>query len=350
MSFVPDTLGSFFAHGFDTVIDVRAPAEFAEDHVPGAINLPALTDAERARVGTIYKQVSPFSARKIGAALVARNVAAHLDGPLSDKDGGWRPLVYCWRGGQRSGSVATILREVGWRVETVPGGYKTYRSLVVDLLHVSPVSARLVLLDGHTGTAKTEVLARLSALGCQVIDLEALAHHRGSYLGAHIDAQPSQKTFESGLARALWACDPTRPIIVEAESSKIGDLLIPTSFWKSMLDAPRIRIDAPVAARSEYLTRAYRDLIADPDALVAALERLVPIQGHARVNDWVALAQSGAFVELASELTRHHYDPRYEAAAKARDVRYARVFDCNALDTKTLDGLAGKIADWINAQ
>jgi tRNA 2-selenouridine synthase len=187
-----DSLAEFARHGFDAVIDVRSPAEFAEDHLPGAISLPALSDAERAVVGTIYKQESPFRARKIGAAMVARNVAAHLDGPLAAMDGGWRPLVYCWRGGQRSGSVATILREVGWRVETVEGGYRSFRRAVVRALYDAAFPARVVLLDGNTGTAKTAVLARLKAMGAQVIDLEGLARHRGSLLGG-MGGQPRRR-------------------------------------------------------------------------------------------------------------------------------------------------------------
>ncbi|MFN5828613.1 MAG: tRNA 2-selenouridine(34) synthase MnmH, partial [Rhodobacterales bacterium] len=210
------------ALGFDDVIDVRAPAEWAEDHIPGAVNLPVLDDAERARVGTIYKRENPFRARKVGAALVARNAAAHLEGPLADKPGGWRPLVYCWRGGQRSGSFASILSQIGWRVETVAGGYKTYRSLVVQALYDAPVPSRVIVLDGNTGTAKTELLALMAERGVQVIDLEGLANHRGSLFGGRAGGQPSQKGFESRLAMALAALDPTRPLVVEAESSKIG--------------------------------------------------------------------------------------------------------------------------------
>ncbi|MFZ1662256.1 MAG: rhodanese-like domain-containing protein, partial [Paracoccaceae bacterium] len=143
------------ALGFDAIIDVRSPAEFAEDHIPGAINLPVLDNDERARVGTIYKQQSPFLARKIGGALVAKNAARHLEGPLADLTGGWRPLIYCWRGGQRSGSFATILSQVGWRVELLQGGYKTWRALVVTQLADLPVASPVTVLDGNTGTAKT---------------------------------------------------------------------------------------------------------------------------------------------------------------------------------------------------
>ena len=143
-----------------------------------------LDDAERAEVGTIYKQVSPFTARKVGAALVAANAARHLQGPLADKPGGWRPLVYCWRGGQRSGSFASILAQIGWRVETIAGGYKAWRGLVVEALYDQPFPCPVVVLDGNTGSAKTEILNMLPGLGVQVLDLEGLARHRGSLFGA----------------------------------------------------------------------------------------------------------------------------------------------------------------------
>ena len=232
----------FLAHGFDDLIDVRSPAEFAEDHVPGAISLPVMSNEERARVGTIYVQESPFLARKIGAAVVARNAAAHIEGPLADRDGGWRPLVYCWRGGQRSGSFATILSQIGWRAETVEGGYRSWRRLVQGALYEGTLPHRLVLLDGLTGTAKTEILHRLDRLGTQVLDLEGLAGHRGSLLGGMPGGQPSQKGFETALATRLAALDPGRPVLAEAESSKVGDLALPPAIWSAMRAAKRIEV------------------------------------------------------------------------------------------------------------
>jgi len=194
MTFEISDLSALNEAPFDDIIDVRSPSEFAEDHIPGAINLPVLSDEERARVGTIYTQESPFLARKIGAALVARNAAAHIEGPLSGKDGAWRPLIYCWRGGQRSGSFASILAQIGWRVDTLSGGYQSYRRNVVRLLYETAITSPIVLLDGNTGTGKTDILKRLPTLGIQVIDLEGLACHRGSALGSLGD-QPSQKGF-----------------------------------------------------------------------------------------------------------------------------------------------------------
>ena len=207
---------------FDAIIDVRSPSEFAEDHVPGAISLPVLDDAERAIVGTIYVQESRFKARRVGAALVARNVARHLETALADQPGSFRPLIYCWRGGQRSGAMATIFAQVGWRTTVIAGGYKTYRRRVQTRLYDEAPNLRLVLIEGRTGSGKTEVLQRLPTLGVQVLDLEALAGHRGSVFGGLGAPQPSQKMFESRLLGALEALDPARPIVVEAERQQGG--------------------------------------------------------------------------------------------------------------------------------
>ncbi len=297
--------------GFDDIIDVRSPAEFAEDHLPGAINLPVLDDAERARVGTIYKQVSPFDARKLGAALVAANAARHISGPLADRPGSWRPLVYCWRGGQRSGSFASILSQIGWRVELVEGGYKSWRRLVVERVQEKLVPSPVIVIDGNTGSAKTAILGRLAALGHQVIDLEGLARHRGSLFGAMEGGQPSQKAFEGRLALALEALDPARPVLVEAESSRIGEITVPKMMWQALCAAPRIRLDVPVTARAAYSARDYADVVADPARLEAILAALAPLHPAERIESWQAQAQAGAWAALAEGLMRDHYDPRY---------------------------------------
>ncbi len=339
-----DTLEAVHAAPFDTLIDVRSPAEYAEDRIPGAISLPALSDAERARVGTIYARQSPFDARKIGAALVARNVAAHLDGPLAGHDGGWKPLLYCWRGGQRSGAFRSILAQIGWRADVIEGGYRSYRRLVVDMLHDRPLPHRLILLDGNTGTAKTDLLHRLSARGVQVVDLEGLAAHRGSLFGAVAAPQPAQKGFESALAHAFTRADPARPVVLEAESSKIGERLLPPALWKAMCAAPRIRLAAPLAARARYLARSYADLTADPAALAATLDRLIPFHGRARVAEWQALAGQGAHDRLAAGLMQAHYDPRYDKARQAHPPHDLARIDLPALEEADLDRAAGRIA------
>ncbi|HZV83599.1 MAG TPA: tRNA 2-selenouridine(34) synthase MnmH, partial [Brevundimonas sp.] len=208
--------------GYDAIIDVRSPAEFALDHIPGAVNLPVLDDAQRTLVGTEYVQRSKFLARRTGAAMVARNIAAHLEGPLGDRSGGFKPLVYCWRGGQRSGAMVTVMDQVGWPVTVLEGGYQTWRRQVTAGLYDGAVPHRLVLLDGPTGSGKTALLGEFAARGGQTLDLEALAAHRGSLFGAVPGGQPSQKAFETRLYDALARLDPARPVLVEAESSKIG--------------------------------------------------------------------------------------------------------------------------------
>ena len=336
------SLSDLAALGFDDIIDVRAPSEYDDDHLPGAISLPVLDDAERARVGTIYKQVSPFSARKIGAALVARNAARHIEGPLADRDGGWRPLVYCWRGGQRSGSFATILRQIGWRVETIDGGYKAWRGLVVRALYDDPWPMPVRVLDGNTGTAKTEILNLLPERGVQVIDLEGLAHHRGSVFGA-LGPQPSQRAFECRLAMALSALDPSRPVVVEAESAKVGDCRVPPALWTAMKEAPRVTIAAPPEARARYLARAYADVTADPDRLVRIIEALRAYQPADRIDLWCGMATAGHWERLAHELMLHHYDARYARHRKRMPEAGATV-PADTLDPGALPALADRVA------
>ncbi|WP_460273195.1 tRNA 2-selenouridine(34) synthase MnmH [Celeribacter sp. ULVN23_4] len=346
MSIAFSSVKDFLDAPFDTVIDVRAPSEFAEDHVPGAINLPVLSDEERARVGTVYKQQSPFLARKLGGALVARNAADHIEGPLAEKEGGWQPLVYCWRGGQRSNSFAIILRQIGWRVEVVEGGYKSWRRAVIGMLHEAPLPHRLVLIDGNTGTAKTDLLHRVAARGGQVLDLEGLANHRGSIFGGMGD-QPAQKGFESRLAAALARLDPERPVLVEAESSRIGDIVVPPSLWAAMCAAPRIDVTAQLSARARYLSEAYADLVEDAGLMERRLDQLITLQGHERVDAWRAMAEQGNFVDLAGALMALHYDPRYEKSRARHRPEVLQVFDLCDMSEAAREDAAGRITRFL---
>ena len=330
--------------GFDEVIDVRSPSEYAEDHLPGAVNLPVLDDVERARVGTIYVQESRFLARRIGAALVARNAARHLEGHLADKGPDYRPLVYCWRGGQRSGAFATILAQVGWRVDVLEGGYRSYRRLVQAALYQAPFPAPLVVLDGNTGTAKTELLGHLAALGVQVIDLEALANHRGSLFGARPGGQPSQKGFESRLAAAMAALDPERPVVVEAESSKVGDRAVPPALWEAMKAAPRIEVSAPLPERARYLARAYSDMAEDREGFGAVLDGLRPYHAAGTVEEWHGLLATGALEPLAARLMEEHYDPRYGKHRARMAGQVAAVVEAGDLSEAGLAEAAARIA------
>ncbi|WP_112873795.1 tRNA 2-selenouridine(34) synthase MnmH [Paracoccus endophyticus] len=352
-AFRPGALGDLAAAGFDDIIDVRSPAEFADDHLPGAINLPVLDDAQRAEVGTIYKQVSPFDARKIGGALVAANAARHIAGPLRDRGGGWRPLVYCWRGGQRSGAFATILDQIGWRVSRLEGGYKTWRALIVDQVERRGFGAPVVVLDGNTGSAKTAVLHRLAARGVQVVDLEGLANHRGSLFGAMPGGQPSQKMFETHLAMALAGLDPARPVVVEAESSRIGDRGLPRAVWKALCAAPRLRLDAPLSARAAYTAGSYAEAVAEPGRVADTVAQLARLHPADRIADWAAMADRGDWGALAEGLMRDHYDPRYRKHRERYAEREVAVIDAPALDAAGLDRVAALVegvADRMAAQ
>lgn len=327
------------------LIDVRSPGEFAEDHVPGAVNLPVLTDAERAEVGTIYVQESRFKARRVGAAYVARNVAGHLETALADKPGGFRSLVYCWRGGMRSNAMATVLAQVGWPTTVLSGGYRTYRRYVTARLYDGGLPLNFLLLDGHTGSGKTEMLGRLAARGFQVLDLEQLAAHRGSLFGALAgQPQPSQKLFESRLLAALDGFDAARPVVAEAESSKIGQRMIPPALWSRLAAAPRIELVAERAERARYLVAAYRDIIQDRAALDAAFERLPTHPSRERVEGWRGLADAGEFATLAEALMALHYDPAYERSRKKHARPLLASVSLDPTDPASFEAAADAIA------
>lgn len=332
---------------FDTVIDVRSPAEFAEDHVPGAINCPVLDNEERIRVGTLYKQDSPFAARKIGAALVARNIARHLDEQLSQFPKSWKPLIYCWRGGQRSGAFTHILREIGWSARRLEGGYKSWRHHVLVNLETLPRQFDFRVVAGPTGSGKSRLLEALAARGAQVLHLEELAAHKGSVLGNLPDvAQPSQKMFETRLYSALAGLQPERPVFVEAESRRIGALRLPDALNTAIHDAPCLRIEASLPARVEFLLKDYAYLCA-PGHLREQLERLKEVQGKERILHWQTLAGIGEYRALVVELLRDHYDPLYARSQQRNlaQLEYGAVFVTADLSPAGLQLLAGQILD-----
>ena len=306
---------------FDTVIDVRSPGEFAEDHIPGAINCPVLDDAQRAEVGTIYKQVSPFEARKIGAALIAENIGHHLRTLFLDRPKQWRPFVYCWRGGMRSGAMVTILRSVGWNAGQLEGGYKAYRQDVVSRLETLPGQFRFQVLGGATGSAKTRILQALGRQGAQILDLETLACHKGSVLGILPGTpQPTQKWFETELLACLQHLDPDRPVYVEAESRKIGNLHVPEALIRAIRGGSMVAIEATLPARVEFLLRDYDYFLADPAWLKQRLSSLRGLQSNETLTAWGELADAGRWTELVTALLEQHYDPLYR---RSQDSNYA---------------------------
>ena len=299
-------------HQFDALIDARSPAEYAEDHIPGAINCPVLNDEERAIVGTIYVQQSAFEARRVGGGLVAANLARHLAGPLADKPITWRPLVYCWRGGMRSGSMVQWLRLVGWDAQQLAGGYKAFRRHVIEQIEALAPRLDLRAVVGATGSAKTRLLHALAAQGAQVLDLEGLARHKGSLLGALPGvAQPSQKHFETQIATALEGFDTARPVYVEGESARIGRLSVPVPLVQRLRAARCIELQASDDERLAYLLRDYAYLGDDPEALAQRLEALTELHGKEVVQRWQTWARARQLAPLFDELMRLHYDPHY---------------------------------------
>jgi tRNA 2-selenouridine synthase len=331
---------------FDAILDARSPAEFAEDHLPGAQSLPVLDDAERARIGTL-DQDARLEAKRLGAALVARNIARHLETALADKPARWRPLVYCWRGGKRSGALAHVLREVGWAARALEGGYRAYRRWVVGELAALPATFTYRVVHGATGCGKSRLLRALARAGAQVLDLEALAAHRGSVLGdLPGQPQPSQKRFESRLYAALSGLERSRPVYVEGESRKIGELQVPEALIGAMRASACVLLEADRAARVALLMDEYRHFFADPAALAAQLDCLVRLHGHERVAAWKALAAGGDWEALVARLLEEHYDPAYRRSAQRNFPRLpeARVLRVAAPDEAAFADMARELA------
>ena len=297
---------------FDDVLDARSPSEYEDDHLPGAINTPVLDDAERALVGTIYKEQSAFDAKRAGAPLASRNIARHME-VFADRPRGWRPLVYCWRGGGRSGALAHVLRQVGWDAQRLEGGYKAFRRQVVADLEVMPRHFGLRIICGATGSGKSRLLEALAEAGAQVLDLEVLAAHRGSVLGELPDApQPTQKSFETSLWTALSQFDPTKAVYAESESKKVGNLRVPDALITHMRDAPCYRLEADASTRVALLLEDYAHFVERPQALAEKLDCLKNLHGGERIDLWKSRLARGEWDALVHDLLESHYDPAYK--------------------------------------
>ncbi len=330
-------------------LDVRSPSEFAIDHVPGALNLPVLDDSQRALVGTIYARESAFAAKKRGAALIARNIAHIVDVHCRDQPREWSPVVYCWRGGQRSAALAHVLHEIGFQVAQLDGGYQAYRRHVVAELARLPARFTFVVVCGLTGAGKSRLLAALAGIGAQVLDLEGLAKHRGSLLGdLPGEPQPSQKAFESQLLAALEGFDGRLPVYVESESRRIGSVQMPEALLAGMRASNCVRLDTPHALRVALLKEEYQHFLDDPDSLSARLARLEPLFGSAIVADWTNAAAAGGFDSLVAELLRKHYDPTY---TRSMEKNFPRSASAHRVVPKAIDAQAFRaLAREIDAQ
>jgi tRNA 2-selenouridine synthase len=333
-------------------IDVRSPSEFAIDHIPGAVNLPVLTDEERMHVGTLHAQDSAFAARKVGAAFVARNIARIVELHCATKPRDWAPAVYCWRGGKRSASLTHVLNEIGWRAVQLDGGYRTWRRHVVAALADIPAQFRYVVVCGLTGSGKSRLLAALRAEGAQVLDLEELARHRGSLLGdLPSDPQPSQKAFDTALLTALERFDAGRPVYVESESRKIGAIQVPDILLDAMRRASCVRVDTPRELRVALLMEEYLHFIEDPASLADKLQPLVPVHGRKVIDQWIAAAIAGDFDKLVDELLATHYDPTYARSILRNFPRHADALRVtpHAIDMAAFRALARDVDAQVNA-
>jgi tRNA 2-selenouridine synthase len=327
--------------GFGAVIDARSPGEFAEDHLPGAVNWPVLDDAERKLVGTEYKQVSAFEAKKHGAALVARNIARHIEQHVMQQPKTWQPLVYCWRGGKRSGSMAWFLDQMGFRTHVLEGGYKAFRSEVMGELATLPLRHRFKVVCGKTGSGKTRLLGALRRAGAQVLDLEDLASHRGSVLGLLPDRpQPSQKAFETAVWNELRRFDPARAVYVESESKKVGNLRVPEVLIQHMRDSGLcLHVEMPDDGRLALLLQDYELFVSDVELFCRQLDCLLALRGHEMVEAWQAQARSGRIAEAFLGLMHAHYDPGYLKSMQANFKGFG-----NAQSVVLADGEPGTLA------
>ena len=312
---------------FDAIIDVRSPAEFALDHIPGAINFPVLNNEERVKIGTLYKQVSPFAAKKLGAAIVSRNIAQHLEQSLLDFPREWRPLLYCWRGGERSGAFTHVLNRIGWKAMQLEGGYQGFRRVVIDDLDLAAKQFQFQVICGMTGSGKTRILHELQALGAQVLDLEGLAIHRGSVLGNEPDIdQPSQKGFETALWNALHDLDPNKPVFIESESKKVGGVHVPDALMEKIRHGRCIELRSSVATRVSWLLHEYVHFLTDTTTFKEKLALLTSRYGKVQITEWFTQIDAGHFDALVTDLLVKHYDPSYQSSIVRNFPRYREDF------------------------
>jgi tRNA 2-selenouridine synthase len=297
---------------FSAIVDARSEDEFAQDHLPGAVNWPTLNNHERHTVGTLYKQVHPFDASKHGAVLAARNIASHIERELGSTGKNWQPLIYCWRGGKRSGALALVLSQIGFRVTLIDGGYKAFRTAVLAQLPELAQRLNYRVICGPTGSGKTRALQTLRALGSQVLDLEELACHRASVLGSIPGTpQPSQRQFETQIWDALRRFDSNRVVFVESESRKVGDLSVPTALIERMRQSPCLDLQLPLSERVQLLLEDYPHHVNNPQLFCERLAALTELRGKSVVQGWQELARRGEFAELVQQLLTQHYDPGY---------------------------------------
>lgn len=316
------------------VIDARSQREYAEDHLPCAVNLPVVDNDEYAEVGTTHKS-DKHRAYLIGVSYAMKNMSRAIDELVATQPKDARMLVYCFRGGKRSKLWFDALSTIGFKVDRLPGGWKAYRAWVRDQLDTLPAKFRYHVLCGPTGCGKTRLLSALEAAGAQVLDLEGLAQHRGSLIGDIPGiAQPSQKWFDSVLVDKLRRFDPKQPVWVESESKKIGAIQLPGALLEAMHAGRLFTLSAPMAERVALWREDYSHFERDLDALMARLHFLRPLIGGEEFARWESLARERRAPELFQRLMQAHYDPAY---ARSIGKNYPQIDDATKLDLTRLD-------------
>jgi tRNA 2-selenouridine synthase len=304
-------LNGAFNGEYALMVDARSQREYAEDHIPGAVNLPVVDDEEYAEVGTTHK-TDKHRAYLIGVSYALKNMSRAIDDLVARYPRDARMLVYCFRGGKRSKLWLDTLSTIGFKVDRLPGGWKAYRAWVREQLDQVPRRFRYNVLCGPTGCGKTRLLTALESVGAQVLDLEALAQHHGSLIGEYPGVpQPTQKWFDSSLLAKLRGFDPKRPIWIESESKKIGAIQLPEALLESFRCGRVFAVEAPMSERVKLWREDYGHFETDPASLIEKLRNLRPLIGGEEFALWETLAAQHRMPELFERLMVAHYDPAY---------------------------------------